>query len=157
MMIKLISWLLSLFTTTDILISYMLVTICFQYTTSKSHFFRLNGFSRGKTRTVDSPPESPDDLPWWNFDGSSTSQSTGENSDVLLKPVSIFKLVKLNLGLPVLSKEKTWEWDNCFLPLRLKIDIIVSSICSQTSIYRASSGKAKLLGKLRDTVSKIII
>lgn len=46
---------------------------------------------RGKTRTLDSVPDSPDDLPWWNFDGSSTNQSLGTNSDVLLKPAAIFK------------------------------------------------------------------
>jgi glutamine synthetase len=30
------------------------------------------------------------DLPIWNFDGSSTGQATGENSDVLIKPVAIY-------------------------------------------------------------------
>jgi glutamine synthetase len=28
--------------------------------------------------------------PWWNYDGSSTGQSTGANSDVLLKPVAVY-------------------------------------------------------------------
>ena len=31
------------------------------------------------------------DLPIWNFDGSSTGQALGENSDVYLKPVAIYK------------------------------------------------------------------
>jgi len=31
------------------------------------------------------------DLPEWNFDGSSTNQATGDNSDVILKPICIFK------------------------------------------------------------------
>lgn len=31
-----------------------------------------------------------DDLPLWNFDGSSTNQATGDNSDVILKPINIF-------------------------------------------------------------------
>ncbi|GMM50988.1 glutamate--ammonia ligase [Starmerella bacillaris] len=31
------------------------------------------------------------DLPIWNFDGSSTGQAPGDNSDILLKPVSIYK------------------------------------------------------------------
>ncbi len=43
-----------------------------------------------KTRTVDKEPNSPDDLSWWNFDGSSTYQAEGSNSDIYLKPVAIF-------------------------------------------------------------------
>ena len=31
-----------------------------------------------------------DDVPLWNFDGSSTNQATGNNSDVILKPINIF-------------------------------------------------------------------
>lgn len=31
------------------------------------------------------------ELPIWNFDGSSTGQSTGSNSDLYLYPVSIFR------------------------------------------------------------------
>ncbi len=30
------------------------------------------------------------DLPEWNFDGSSTAQATGHNSDCLIKPVALF-------------------------------------------------------------------
>eukprot|EP01135_Chromosphaera_perkinsii_P006959 Nk52_evm1s635 gene=Nk52_evmTU1s635 len=46
---------------------------------------------RNKTRTLKSMPASPAELPMWNFDGSSTEQAPGHDSDVLLKPVSIFK------------------------------------------------------------------
>ncbi|CAM4887502.1 unnamed protein product [Rotaria socialis] len=45
---------------------------------------------RAKTRTLDQEPKSPADIPWWNFDGSSTGQAEGSNSDIYLKPVSIF-------------------------------------------------------------------
>jgi glutamine synthetase len=38
---------------------------------------------RSKTRIV----ESPDDLPEWGFDGSSTNQAPGHNSECVLKPV----------------------------------------------------------------------
>lgn len=31
------------------------------------------------------------DLPEWNYDGSSTGQATGENSDILLFPQAIYK------------------------------------------------------------------
>jgi glutamine synthetase len=45
---------------------------------------------RSKTKTVDFVPKKPEDLPEWNFDGSSTGQASGENSDVYLKPVAIY-------------------------------------------------------------------
>ena len=47
--------------------------------------------SLAKTRTLDSEPKAPKELPWWNFDGSSTGQAEGSNSDIYLKPVAIFK------------------------------------------------------------------
>jgi glutamine synthetase len=45
---------------------------------------------RSKTMTIDFVPKEPAQLPWWNFDGSSTGQAEGSNSDVYLKPVAIF-------------------------------------------------------------------
>ena len=45
---------------------------------------------RSKIMTVDFIPKSVNELPWWNFDGSSTGQAEGSNSDVYLKPVAIF-------------------------------------------------------------------
>jgi glutamine synthetase len=45
---------------------------------------------RSKTMTVDFIPKEVAQLPWWNFDGSSTDQAEGSNSDVYLKPVAIF-------------------------------------------------------------------
>jgi glutamine synthetase len=46
---------------------------------------------RAKTKTLDEEPKSPSDLPVWNFDGSSTGQAEGSNSDVYLYPVAIYK------------------------------------------------------------------
>lgn len=46
---------------------------------------------RSKTKTLTSVPKSPADLPIWNYDGSSTGQAPGDDSEVLLKPVAIFK------------------------------------------------------------------
>lgn len=45
---------------------------------------------RAKTRTMDFVPKTPDQLPIWNFDGSSTGQASGENSDVYIKPCAIY-------------------------------------------------------------------
>ena len=45
---------------------------------------------RSKTMTIDFIPKEPAQLPWWNFDGSSTGQAEGSNSDIYLKPVSLF-------------------------------------------------------------------
>ena len=46
---------------------------------------------RCKTRTLNKYPDGPDELPVWNFDGSSTGQSTGRDSDIYMKPVAIYK------------------------------------------------------------------
>ena len=46
---------------------------------------------RCKTRTLDFDPTDPAQLQTWNFDGSSTGQAEGSNSDVYLQPVAIFK------------------------------------------------------------------
>ncbi|XP_063690226.1 glutamine synthetase-like [Bolinopsis microptera] len=48
-------------------------------------------FLRGKTKTLMEPTMDPDTLPVWNFDGSSTNQALGENSDIYIKPVACFK------------------------------------------------------------------
>ncbi|XP_034458202.1 glutamine synthetase-like [Hippoglossus hippoglossus] len=46
---------------------------------------------RGKTRTLDTEPKGIEEIPEWNFDGSSTYQSEGSNSDMYLKPVCMFR------------------------------------------------------------------
>jgi len=45
---------------------------------------------RCKTRTLNSKPSSASDLPKWNYDGSSTGQAPGEDSEVILVPVAVF-------------------------------------------------------------------
>ena len=42
---------------------------------------------RSKTKVIDGPINSVDDLPLWGFDGSSTNQAEGNDSDCMLKPV----------------------------------------------------------------------
>jgi glutamine synthetase len=46
---------------------------------------------RCKTMTLDKKPSGVQDLKEWNFDGSSTKQAPGHDSDVFLKPAAIFK------------------------------------------------------------------
>lgn len=50
-----------------------------------------DGEIRGKTTTVDKPVKSIADLKEWNFDGSSTNQAPGDNSDVYLRPAAFYK------------------------------------------------------------------
>jgi len=45
---------------------------------------------RCKTKSVYSVPKCAHDVPVWNFDGSSTNQAEGGNSDVYLHPVALF-------------------------------------------------------------------
>jgi len=46
---------------------------------------------RSKTRTLDAKPKHPSDLPEWNYDGSSTGQAPGHDSEVIIKPQAIFR------------------------------------------------------------------
>jgi len=46
---------------------------------------------RSKTRVLDSMPASVADLPLWNYDGSSTGQAPGKDSEVFLKPAFMCK------------------------------------------------------------------
>jgi glutamine synthetase len=46
---------------------------------------------RSKTKIIADFSGKLEDCPMWNFDGSSTEQAVGNNSDLLLKPVNIFK------------------------------------------------------------------
>jgi glutamine synthetase len=50
------------------------------------------GNTRSKTRTLSAAKgKSVDTLPKWNFDGSSTGQAPGDDSEVILRPCRIFK------------------------------------------------------------------
>jgi len=46
---------------------------------------------RSKTRVLDKMPTSVDELPMWNYDGSSTGQAPGDDSEVFLKPAFMCK------------------------------------------------------------------
>lgn len=49
-----------------------------------------DGGTRSKCKTLSKSPSSIDDLPEWNFDGSSTGQAPGHDSDVYLRPVAFY-------------------------------------------------------------------
>ena len=62
---------------------------------SKLEYIWLDGFKptqslRGKTLIINNFTGKLKDCPMWNFDGSSTKQADGGNSDCLLKPVAIY-------------------------------------------------------------------
>merc|ERR1711976_807884 len=48
------------------------------------------GDIRGKTKTLSKKPSSISELPVWNYDGSSTNQAPGKDSEVYLKPVAMY-------------------------------------------------------------------
>ena len=45
---------------------------------------------RSKARVLNASPSEPSDLPEWNYDGSSTNQAPGADSEVILKPQAIY-------------------------------------------------------------------
>ncbi|WAR31047.1 GLuncharacterized [Mya arenaria] len=45
---------------------------------------------RSKCKTLDFEPKDPSECPVWNYDGSSTYQAEGSNSDMYLRPCAIF-------------------------------------------------------------------
>lgn len=46
---------------------------------------------RSKTKVIDFTVNKPSDLPDWNYDGSSTGQAPGHDSEVIIKPVAIYR------------------------------------------------------------------
>ncbi|KAK4071897.1 hypothetical protein Trihar35433_3961 [Trichoderma harzianum] len=48
------------------------------------------GETRSKSRTLEEGVYTPDNLPIWNFDGSSTKQAPINNTDVYLRPCAVF-------------------------------------------------------------------
>ena len=61
----------------------------------KLEYIWLDGYTpvpnlRGKTKIVDEEPKSVDECAEWGFDGSSTQQADGSDSDCVLKPVALY-------------------------------------------------------------------
>jgi glutamine synthetase len=65
---------------------------------------------RSKTMTLDARPTSVEELREWNFDGSSTGQAPGDNSDVYLRPVKFWK-DPFRLGDNIIVMCECWNAD----------------------------------------------
>ena len=50
-----------------------------------------NGELRSKTKIVSNDIQNISQIPIWNYDGSSTGQASGSDSEVILKPVRLYK------------------------------------------------------------------
>jgi len=77
----------------------------------KLEYIWLDGYEpvpnmRGKTKIVEGDPASfsLDDCPMWGFDGSSTEQADGSDSDCMLKPVALFPDSTRRNGFLVMSE-----------------------------------------------------
>jgi glutamine synthetase len=73
---------------------------------------------RSKTRILESSTKGVTqlaDLPEWGFDGSSTYQASGHNSDLVLKPIALFKDPLRGPG-NVLVMCEVFDDDNCAVP-----------------------------------------
>ena len=53
----------------------------------------IDGYNnlRSKIKIINLDTITLNNIPEWNFDGSSTGQATGSNSDIILKPIKLFK------------------------------------------------------------------
>ncbi|AMD22986.1 HHR217Wp [Eremothecium sinecaudum] len=69
-----------------------------------------SGNLRSKGRTLPKKVESVQELPEWNFDGSSTGQAPGHDSDVYLKPVAFYP-DPIRKGDNILVLSECWNSD----------------------------------------------
>jgi glutamine synthetase len=67
------------------------------------------GNLRAKCRTLPGKVEKVEDLPEWNYDGSSTYQATTESSEITLKPVFFFP-DPFRGGDNIMVLNETWTW-----------------------------------------------
>ena len=73
---------------------------------------------RCKARTLKTKPKHISEVPEWNYDGSSTYQASTHNSEVILKPVSMFK-DPFRKSDNILVLCDTWIWsDGSFKSLK---------------------------------------
>ena len=83
-----------------------------------------NNELRSKTKVLNVEVNNINDLPNWNFDGSSTNQASGDDSEVIIKPKALFndpfrmrnhKLVLCDTytpqGKPLSNNNRVWAND----------------------------------------------
>jgi len=68
-------------------------------------------FIRAKSRTLDAKVKSVEELPEWNYDGSSCYQATTENSEIIMKPVAFYPDPFLG-GDNILVLTETFMWED---------------------------------------------
>ncbi|KAI4140873.1 MAG: hypothetical protein LQ340_007781, partial [Diploschistes diacapsis] len=79
---------------------------------SKTKNIKQKNSSQGvrEAQTITKEIKSVEELPEWNFDGSSTAQAPGDNSDVYIRPVAMFP-DPIRLSPNVIVMCETWDPD----------------------------------------------
>lgn len=90
---------------------------------------------RSKTKTLNKIPKSPEDLPVWNFDGSSTGQAPGADSEVCLIPRRIFSD-------PFRGGDNILVMSDCYEPPRQQDDGSISEYKAIPTNTRAPCAEA---------------
>jgi hypothetical protein len=100
--------------------------------------------ARPQSRTLNKVPTKPEDLPTWNYDGSSTGQAPGDDSEVYLVPRAIFRD-------PFRGGDNILVMCDCYEPPRVKPDGTVrarrrgragSALCA---CLRVSAGRPRFI------------
>lgn len=99
---------------------------------------------RCKTRTLDEKPTAVDQLPLWNYDGSSCGQAPGDDSEVMLRPVKIYPVSSVPC---VHIKIATYGYDMMWK------DVMACACCVPCSIVCLVSVPASACGGLVRLVS----
>jgi glutamine synthetase len=65
---------------------------------------------RSKSRTLTKPVNKLEDIPDWNYDGSSCYQASTHNSEVIVKPVAYFSDPFRGGGNNIIVLTETYQW-----------------------------------------------
>ena len=93
---------------------YPTITLEEQHGKAVAEYIWIDGSGitlRSKCRTLAKKVENLEDIPEWNYDGSSTYQAVTENSEVILKPVAYFN-DPFRGGDNILVMCETFNWED---------------------------------------------